>query len=333
MDPALPDLGSVTLTQLAYAVAVDAHRHFGRAAAACDVTQPTLSMQIGKLERSLGVVLFDRARAPVTPTAAGRRVVDQARVALREAARVREAAGDPTGDVAGELRLGVIPTLAPYLLPRLVPELARRHPRLALVVEERVTDDVLDGVRRGHLDAALVATPTSADDVVERTLFREPFLGYVGPSHRLAGRETLSPADLSLDDLWLLAEGHCFRAQAVRLCGRRGRREPRPGASPAGEAVACTAAVRFESGNLETLKRLVERDVGMTLLPALAAADLPPAQRALLRPFRAPAPSREVRVVLRRGAERVHLVEAVTAAIVATLPADLRRPTIRERAG
>ena len=332
MEPTAPDPGPVTLTQLAYAVAVDAHRHFGRAAAACDVTQPTLSMQIGKLERALGVVLFDRARSPVTPTAAGRRVVDQARVALREAARVRDAAGDPTGEVAGELRLGVIPTLAPYLLPRLVPELARRHPRLALVVEERVTDDVLDGVRRGLLDAALVATPAAGADLVERPLFREPFLGYVGPSHRLAGRTTIAPADLSLDDLWLLAEGHCFRTQTVRLCGQRGRRAG-GGVAPSGDVVACTAAVRFESGNLETLKRLVERDVGMTLLPALAAADLPPAQRALLRPFRAPAPSRDVRVVLRRGAERARLVEAVAAAIVATLPAELLRPTARERAG
>jgi len=324
MEPAIRPPGDATLTQLAYAVAVDAHRHFGRAAAACGVTQPTLSMQIGKLERALGITLFERGRSPVTPTEAGRRVVAQARVALREAARVREVCAAAGDDIAGELRLGVIPTLAPYLLPRLLPALVERHPRLALVIEERVTDDVLAGLRGGALDAALVATPAAADDVVETVLFREPFVAYVGAGHRLAGRTTITPADLSLDDLWLLAEGHCFRAQAVRLCGQRAGHGARSRAT-GDAAAACTATTRFESGNLETLKRLVERGIGMTLLPALAAADLAPSQQALVRPFAAPAPSRDVRLARPRASTRAHLVEAFAAALRRSLPEDVRQ--------
>jgi LysR family hydrogen peroxide-inducible transcriptional activator len=311
-------LGSVTLTQLTYLVAVDTHRHFGAAAAACHVTQPTLSMQLGKLERLLGVTLFDRSRSPAVPTDVGRLLVEQARVVLREAARLVEVRDAAAGLVAGELRLGVIPTLAPYLLPRVLPELHRRHPLLELVVEERVTDDVIEGLRRGALDAGIIATAAPATDTVERVLFTEPFVAYVSPSHRLAGQATVRAEDLSLDDLWLLAEGHCLRAQTVRLCRQRASRDARP-------EVACTTGARFESGNLETLKRLVEGGTGMTLLPALAAGDLATAaQRRLVRPFADPAPTRDVRLVQRRAQHRRHLVDAIVHVLLDSLPPALR---------
>lgn len=305
MPPLLPVLGQITLTQLGYVVALDAHRHFGLAAAACHVTQPTLSMQLAKLERVLGFPLFDRTRTPVVPTEGGRLVAEQARVVLREAARLSEVRDALAGAVAGELRLGVIPTLAPYVLPLLVPRLRVRHPALELVVEERVTDDLVGAVRAGGLDAALVASAAPGADLVDRVLFAEPFVGYVSAAHRLTARADLTPADLSLDDLWLLAEGHCLRVQTVELCRRRVRGT---GAAEAGPG----AGARFESGNLETLTRLVEGGEGMTLLPALAAAGLrTAAQRALVRPFRAPAPTREVRLVQGRRRPRAALVEAV----------------------
>lgn len=309
MSPLLPVPGQVTLTQLGYVVALDTHRHFGRAAAACHVTQPTLSMQLAKLERLLGFALFDRARTPVLPTEGGRLVVEQARVVLREAARLGEVRDALAGAVTGELRLGVIPTLAPYVLPLLVPRLRGRHPGLELVVEERVTDDLVGAVRAGGLDAALVASAAPGADLVDRVLFVEPFVGYVSAGHRLAARADLSPADLSLDDLWLLAEGHCLRVQTLELCRRRVRGPTDAGPDAAARA---TAGARFESGNLETLARLVEGGEGMTLLPALAAAGLrTAAQRALVRPFRGPAPSREVRLVQGRRQRRATLVGAV----------------------
>jgi LysR family transcriptional regulator, hydrogen peroxide-inducible genes activator len=328
MSPRAPSLADLSLTQLSYVVAVDTHRHFGQAAAACNVTQPTLSTQLGKLERALGVVLFDRSRSPVVPTDVGRRVVEQARVTLREAARVISIPGLAAGQVAGELRLGVIPTLAPYLLPQLLPELSRRFPLLELVIEERLTEEILEGLRRETLDAALLASSMASPEVSERLLFIEPFVGYVSATHRLAGRTSIRPADLSLDDLWLLAEGHCFREQTVRLCRQRATRRG-PAARP-----NCTNGARFESGNLETLKRLVENGAGMTLLPALAAADLrTDSQRALLRPFAGTPPTREIRLVRRRTSLKEYLVDAVIETLLAGLPKDLRTPEPKKGRG
>jgi LysR family hydrogen peroxide-inducible transcriptional activator len=269
-------------------------------------------MQIQKLESALGVTLFDRSRSPVIPTDVGVEVVAQARVVLREAARLAELSSAGSGAIAGELRLAVIPTLAPYLLPRVLETLAARHPLLELVVEERVTESVLDGLRDDTLDAGLIATDVNEPDIIQHHLFREPFVGYVSSGHRLAGRRRLSVEDLSLADLWLLSDGHCMRTQVVTLCQQRRRK----GAGALPQDSSCTRA-RFESGNLETLKRLVERGNGMTLLPALAVADLATAaQRKLVIPFGQPAPSRQVGIAHRRTHFRQHLVRVVESIVM-----------------
>jgi LysR family hydrogen peroxide-inducible transcriptional activator len=304
---------AVSLTQLRYIVALDHHGNFGRAADACHVTQPTLSMQLHKLEETLGVTLFDRSRMPVVATDVGRLIVDQARVVLREAEWIADLRDMADGVVAGELRLGVIPTLAPYLLPRALRDLKARHPALELVVEELVTEQVVAALRLDRLDAGLIATVPDAADIVSTPLFHEPFVGYVSEGHRLSARRTISTDDLSADDCWVLAEGHCLRTQVSTLCGRAAR----GGRS----ADACTRNARFESGNLETLKRLVEQGDGMTLLPALAAADLSPElARRHLRPFTAPGPSRDVLLVTRRAHLKRHLIDAVVEAVRRSLP-------------
>lgn len=299
----------ITLTQLAYAVAVDTHRHFERAARACNVSQPTLSMQLRKLEAAFGETLFDRSRSPVLPTDIGRVLIAQARVVLHEAARLDDIRDAASGKCEGELRIGVIPTLAPYLLPAVLEALAEHHPGIELVVEEGVTERVLDALRVDALDVGLVATTTAVPGIVSRKLFHEPFIAYVGAAHRLAGRSRLSVSDLSLDDVWLLSDGHCFRTQVMNLCRQRGRSLA---SSPQGGAHVIASLARFESGNLETLKRLVERGAGMTLLPALAASELPTAaQRRLLIPFSNPIPGRTIRLVQRRHHVRAHLVAAL----------------------
>ncbi len=311
----------VTLTQLAYAAAVDTHRHFDRAARACNVTQPTLSMQLRKLEQVLGVTLFDRSRTPVVPTDIGEVLLEQVRVVLREAARLGDLRDAASGALQGELRVGVIPTLAPYLLPAVLELLEERHPGMELVVEEGVTESVLEGLRTDTLDIGLVATPTADPSMLGRILFHEPFVGYVGARHRLAGRSLLDASDLSTDDLWLLADGHCLRTQALSLCRQRGHRGQ---SGSRVERTGLTRLARFDSGNLETLKRLVERGTGMTLLPALAAAALPTAaQRRLVVPFREPAPSRTVRLVRRRRHLRGHLIRAFAAVVRETAAAIL----------
>jgi len=291
----------MNLSQLSFLVALDRHRHFGRAASACGVTQPALSMQLQKLEQELSVPLFDRTRTPVEPTDIGRAVVEQARRVLDEVARLREIADESGGEVAGELRLGVIPTLGPYLLPTLLPRMLRRYAGLRVQVEELQTEQVFERLREGELDAALVATPAPDASIVETPLFREPFVGYVSECHRLYCEARLRVEDLRLEDLWLLTEGHCFRDQVVQLCTHHTH----------GEEPPAPPALRFESGNLATLKRLVEHSGGMTLLPQLAVAGLGEEERRRVRPFADPAPARDVRLVRRRVLLKRRIIEAL----------------------
>ncbi len=292
----------MTLLQLTYAVALDRHGHFGRAAEACHVTQPALSAGVQKLEADLGVVLFDRVARPVVPTAVGRAVVAQARHVLAEAERLEDLVSEATGELAGELRVGILSTLAPYLIPLVIAPFARRYPRVELVFEELVGDAIIDHVRRDLLDAGLVATPPPARGVEELLLFEEPLVGYVAPGHRLYGRDEIAVADLSADDVWTMREGHCFRDQTLALLAQGAGR---PDAK----------AIEFESGNLETLQRIVDRGFGMTLLPWLAVQGEGSHAPESVRPFRAPAPARTVRLVFATTLVRRQLVRAFAAEV------------------
>ena len=289
----------MTLAQLRYAAAVDAHRHFGRAAAACFVSQPTLSVGLKKLEDELGVVLFDRSRQPVVPTAAGERVLARARAVLREADGLAALADDETREPVGELRLGVIPTVASALLPLVAGPFAERHPRAALSVRELTTAAVLAHLAAGQIDAGVVATDEAGADLRAEPLFEEPFVAYVGDG--FADADEVACDRLAPDEVWLLSEGHCFRDQVLHLCGSA------PSAAP--------RRVRFESGNLETLRRMVDRAGGVTLLPELATRYLTDAEAARVRPLAAPVPRREVRLLVPRSHPRRALVDAFAAAV------------------
>ncbi|PSQ88617.1 MAG: hydrogen peroxide-inducible genes activator [Bacteroidetes bacterium QH_2_63_10] len=296
----------MTLAQLQYFVALDTHRHFGDAAVACDVTQPTLSGQLRRLEEELDVQLIDRSRQPVVPTATGERVVEEARAVLAARDRLTSVASEMQDRVTGTLRLGMLPTLSPYLLPLLLPALETDYPELSFVLREWSTHEILDALQTDTLDGALIATDETGPDLRDRVLFTEPFVGYVAPSHRLADRDQLTPADLSIEYLWLLSEGHCFRDQVLHVCGR----------SPS----VPQAAAQFESGSLETLVRLVRNSGGMTLLPRLATHHMPETERsAFVIPFADPAPTRDVRLVTPRR-HKQRLVDAVVETIHDTLP-------------
>ena len=301
----------MTLLQLTYALALDRYGHFGRAAEACHVTQPALSAAIRALETELGVVLFDRTTHPIRPTDVGASVVNQARHVLAEAERLEDLVSEATGELAGELRVGILSTIAPYMIPLVIAPFGRRYPNVELVFEELVAEAIVDGVRRDHLDAGLVATPPHARGVEETPLFVEPLVGYVAPSHRLYERDAISVADLSPDDVWLMREGHCFRQQALALLeqGAAGRPTPR--------------AVQFESGNLETLQRIVDRGYGMTLLPWLAGQGQGSHAPASVRPFHPPAPHRTVRLVYPATLVRRQLVRAFAAEVAMAVAADL----------
>lgn len=295
----------MTLQQLQYIVALDDHRHFVRAAASCFVTQPTLTMQLRKLEEELDVVLFDRSSHPVRPTETGARMVAQARVVLREAEQLHALVDELHAGFNGTYRLGVIHTLAPYLLPLFLPRFADAHPDVRLVVDERKTSRILKALRRGDLDMGILVTPIDDPAIEEIPLFREPFLAYLPKGHALRRRKYIERSDLAEQALWVLGEGHCFREQALSLCDR-----PSSGGHE---------NVLYESGSIETLKNLVQGGSGMTLVPELSV----PATDPHVRHFAAPAPVRQVSLVVRKPFVRRRLLEELAECIRRAVPAHM----------
>jgi LysR family hydrogen peroxide-inducible transcriptional activator len=299
------DLSAITLTELRYVVAVADTGHFGRAAAECHVSQPTLSTQIKKLEDMLGVRLFERAAKRVRLTAAGERIVERARVILEEIRAIGDVARGQREPLAGPFRLGVIPTVGPYFLPWLLPPLQAAYPRLRLVLQESITATLLDDLAQHRLDAALLALPVTAPGLASEPLFDEPFWVLLPATHALAARKRLRQSDLTGECVLLLTEGHCLRDQALEICGS--------GRTPHDDA--------FRATSLETLRHMVAAGLGCTLLPALAVPTLSGAGITAARPFQQPVPHRRIGLVWRRSFPDAAAVQALGAFIRAHLPA------------
>lgn len=311
---------SITLTQLSYIVAVSQTRNFGLAAKACYISQPTLSMQIQKLEDELEVILFDRSKKPVEPTAIGKMIIEQAQAVLQEAFRIEEIIKEEKGEISGEFKLGIIPTLAPYLLPLFLEKFTTKYPGVDLVVEELQTRQVIEKLKEDEIDAGLLVTPLNIKGIVERPVFTEPFLVYLAPNHPLLSHTNVSNKDLSLDDIWLLNEGHCFRDQAIAIC-KKAR----------GKGIKHKNLI-FESGNLETLKRLVDQKFGYTLLPSLAVSGMSVSEKKKkIRFFKSPAPTREVSIVYSRSYLKKSIIEVLYDEILSTIPNELKAPKPDER--
>lgn len=300
----------MNLRDLAYLVALAELRHFGKAAQACHVSQPTLSTQIKKLEDELGVVLIERAPRKVMLTAAGKDAAQRARRVLAEVEELKAAAQRRANPEAGRLRLGAFPTLAPYLLPHVVPELHAHFPRLELLLTEEKSDLLLQRLRDGQLDAALLALPVHDESLHAQLLFEEPFLLAAPAGHPLTRRTTLTVDDLNHASLLLLEDGHCLRDQALDVCRLSGADEKSG----------------FRATSLETLRQMVAAGVGITLLPQLAVtAPVPPSADIALVPFRAPPPHRRIAMVWRRSTAREGLLHKL-ADLFAGLPSDLLDP-------
>ena len=295
---------------LKYLVALAEHRHFGRAAAASFVSQPTLSTQIRKLEEELGVTLFERAPRKVMLTPVGRDIVERARQVLADLDQMAEIARRSQDPDAGSLRLGMFPTLGPYLLPHVLPGLREQFPRLEVLLVEEKTDALLERLREGRLDAALLALPIHDDQLHVEALFDEPFLLAVPRQHPLAAKRSLSIHDLDHITLMLLEEGHCLRDQALDVCRLAG----------AGERDG------FRATSLETLRQMVAAGVGLTLLPALSVQPpVPPSADIALLPFRGESPHRRIAMVWRRSSAMSPLLLRIAASLRA-LPAALLQP-------
>jgi LysR family transcriptional regulator, hydrogen peroxide-inducible genes activator len=301
------DLSAVTLTELRYAVALADRRHFGKAAAACFVTQPTLSAQIAKLERTLGVRLFERSSQKVDTTPEGEEIVREARSVLAAAERIVEVARSHTEPMTGTWRLGVIPTLAPYLLPWLVPALRKAFPKLHLVLREMKTADVLAEIQGRRIDSGILALPVEGAGLATEVLFEEPFLLLAPSGHALAAKRSVRDVDLEGERVLLLEEGHCLRDQALSICARAGARD----AGLDGD---------FRATSIETLRHMVAGGMGITLLPALAVGSGPGADSATVVPFSEPAPSRAVALVFRATHPRARDYVGITDLVRAQLP-------------
>lgn len=285
-------------------MALDDHRHFVHAAEACFVTQPTLTLQIQKLEEELGIQLFDRQRKPLQPTPTGAAVIEKARILLRESRQLTALAKNALGSLEGEFRVGIIPTLSPYLLPLFLPSFTRQYPRTRLHLQEMQTADIVSALRRDTLDAGILSTPLGEPDIRETPLFNEPFQVLLPPQHPLLKHKTVNPTALSPEDALLLSDGHCFREQALRLCKhKQGDRERH---------------FHFESGSLEALRQLVYQGMGYTLLPELAAD--PQRDGKGLRRFASPQPVREISLVSQVSFARMAFLSALRQSIQANLP-------------
>jgi LysR family hydrogen peroxide-inducible transcriptional activator len=301
----------MTLTQLSYIVAVDKYRHFATAAQKIYITQPTLSMQIQKLEDELGVLIFDRSKSPVIPTDVGTKIIDQAKVILSGAKHIEDIAAVEDGELKGSFKVGIIPTIAPYLVPLFLKTFVETYPQIDLTFEEALTADVLEGLHDDELDVGIIATSTN-NNLFETELFLEPFLGYVSVGHKYAGKDLLTLEDLYEENLWLLNEGHCFRDQVMKICRKENQKVNK-------------GNVVFESGNLETLKRLVEQDFGVTLMPFLSMEDHDTrCANGVIKQFNDPIPTRKIRMVYSREYLKNNLIEALASTIMNTIPDSLK---------
>jgi LysR family transcriptional regulator, hydrogen peroxide-inducible genes activator len=302
----------MTFTQLEYILAIDTHRHFAKAAEACYVTQPTLSMQVGKLEKSLGVKIFDRSHSPVVPTEAGKQILEQAKKILLEKSRVSEIISLKKGLLEGELRIGIIPTLAPYLLPLFVQSFLKKYPKVKLVVYEKTTEALLAALRDSSLDAGILVTPLNEKGIREEVLFYEELLVFVSENNGLYKKNYVLAGEIDPNKLWLLEEGHCFRSQMIHLCElfKASRR---------------ISHFDYEAGSFETLRRMVELNDGITILPELATRDFSKKQQALIRQFRKPSPMREVSLIVSRDFVKERLVRILKEEIMNSIPDKIRK--------
>ncbi|MBL7829190.1 MAG: LysR family transcriptional regulator [Saprospiraceae bacterium] len=292
----------MNLQQLEYVLAVDQHRHFARAADACFVTQPTLSMMIQKLEDELGIKLFDRSRQPVAPTEAGELVIVQARKILLEVARTKDLLRQRKETLTGTLRVGIIPTLAPYLAHRFVNSFLDKYPDVELSISEHVTATIVKKLKKNQLDVGILVGPLQDAAIREKPLFYEPLLVY--SSHGF-DKSYLMPEDINPEELLLLEEGHCLRSQIMNLCELRRLSFNR---------------LNYQTGSLETLINLVATGNGVTILPALAVDSLNEDQRSRIFPFYAPVPVREVSLAMHRNFLKQDLISALSTEILAGIP-------------
>ncbi len=287
----------MTITQLRYVLAVAEHKNFTKAAEHAFVTQPTLSMQIHKLEEELGVEIFNRNKKPIALTQVGQKIVEQARNIVNESFRIQDIVEQQKGYIGGEFKLAIIPTIMPTLLPMFLKNFINRYSKVNLKILELNTETIITKLKSGQIDAAIAATPLEAENIIERPLYYEPFVGYIPESHKLHAKSDLSPEDLDVDDILLLEDGHCFKDNILNICKNRNAHLQLP--------------YQIESGSFETLIKLSHEGLGMTLLPYLQTLELSDQLQNNLKNFKDPKPAREVSLIYHKSELKLQIITAL----------------------
>ena len=277
----------ITLTQLEYIVAVDTYRHFGKAAEHCFITQPTLSMQIKKLEEDLEIIIFDRSKQPLIPTDVGLRIIEQARIVLKQSEEINNIVKDHKNKVSGLLRVGIIPTLAPYLLPIFIGKYKKKYPNIFIKVVEQTTENIVNLLHKDLIDVGILVTPLKEEKINEKPIFYEEMLIYANAGHKLHKQQKITLQDIATPEIWLLSDGHCFRDQVINLCSFLGTADSK-------------LPFHFEAGSLETLMNIIDREGGITLIPELAKEGMSEHRLNNVKSFSNLKPLREVSLVYSR---------------------------------
>lgn len=309
----------MTLVQLEYIVAVDTYRSFVGAAEKCFVTQPTLSMQVQKLEEMLNVKIFDRSKQPVIPTEIGSQIIEQARLILQESQKVKEIISSQQQDIVGELKVGIIPTVAPYLLPQVIAAMMEKYPELKLLIWEYTTEDIIHHLKTGVLDCGILATPLGDNSITEIPMYYENFVTYISKNSKLFKKKNIDANDLEDENIWLLNEGHCMRSQVLNIC--RSTKDNR------------LQGLTYNTGSVETLIRMVDMNNGATLLPELALAELTPKQLSKVRTFKSPEPVREISLVTHKNYIKKRMLNALKEEILAVIPKAMKQKKKKDIVG
>ncbi len=295
----------MTISQLKYVLAVAKYKNFTTASEYCFVTQPTLSMQIQKLEDELEVKIFNRAKKPIQLTSIGEKLVEQAKIIVDESQRISDIVEQQKGYIGGNFRIGIIPTIMPTLLPIFLNTYLKRYPKVNFIIEELTTEEIIKKLKDGYIDAAIAATPLENELIIERILYYEPFVGYISEKHRLFQNKILSVSDLDIDDILLLDDGHCFKDNILNLCGS--------------SSSDLKSNFSLRSGSFNTLIKLSKEGLGMTLLPFLQTLDLLESDKKYLREFEKPVPAREVSLIYHKSQLKMQLIESLKTTIDAVV--------------
>jgi len=309
----------MTLVQLEYIVAVDTYRSFVGAAEKCFVTQPTLSMQVQKLEEMLNVKIFDRSKQPVIPTEIGSQIIEQARLVLQESQKIKEIISSQQQDIVGELKVGIIPTVAPYLLPQVIASMMEKYPDLKLLIWEYTTEDIIHHLKTGVLDCGILATPLGDNSITEIPMYYENFVTYISKNSKLFKKKNIDANDLEDENIWLLNEGHCMRSQVLNIC--RSTKDNR------------LQGLTYNTGSVETLIRMVDMNNGATLLPELALAELTAKQLSKVRTFKSPEPVREISLVTHKNYIKKRMLNALKEEILAVIPKAMKQKKKKDIVG